>query len=646
MEPRGGNHVTRRRLAAILAGAVLGLLAVLAAGCGGGGDEEAGGEETTAETTADTGAAGGEETTEGEEGAAQAGGVFRVEWETSFDFTGGFDPTGEYLGEAIGIMNNLLVRTLVQYPHIEGTPGNELLPDLATDLGQVSEDGLTWTFTLKDGIKFGPPLSREITSQDIVFAFERIGTESVVAQYGFYFDVIEGMTEFKAGEADTISGIAAPDDKTITFTLTEAVGDFLYRLALPAAGPMPEEVAGCFTEANVYGGYLVSSGPYMIEGSDAQDATSCDTLQPLSGFDPNTRLSVVRNPDYDPATDTPEARENFPDQFTWTINTNVDDIFNKIAAGEAETAIAGEPPKVLREYTTNEDLQQYLHAPSGDRTWYITLNMTQPPFDDIHVRKAANLVMDKEGLRRAWGGSVAGEISTHIVPDPILNDVLVDYDPYPSADFAGDEAAAKEEMKQSKYDTDGDGICDAPECKDVLYLTATDRLRQDMIPPTQASLEKIGITLKVRSVDDAYTPIQTVRQNIAISGRPGWGKDYADASTFFVLFDGRNIIPEGNTNYSLAGATCEQLQAIDGWQGNCEGIPNVDADIDACSALPSGDERISCYADLDKKIMEEVVPWVPYLEAFATYITNENVTKWDFDQGVGSPAYAHVAVAQ
>ena len=60
------------------------------------------------------------------------------------------------------------------------------------------------------------------------------------------------------------------------------------------------------------------------------------------------------------------------------------------------------------------------------------MNLTQPPFDDVHVRKAVNFVMDKEGLRRAWGGPLVGEIATHIVPDPIFDDVLADYDPYPS----------------------------------------------------------------------------------------------------------------------------------------------------------------------------------------------------------------------
>ena len=164
---------------------------------------------------------------------------------------------------------------------------------------------------------FGPPLSREIVADDVVYAFERIGTDALVAQYGFYYDgVIEGMAEFRAGEADTISGITAVDDKTVEFKLTQPTGDFLYRIAMPATGPVPREVASCFNEANLYGRYLVSSGPYMIEGSDAQDATSCDTLQAAVRLRPgHVDARFVRNPDYDPATDTTEARENLPDGF-------------------------------------------------------------------------------------------------------------------------------------------------------------------------------------------------------------------------------------------------------------------------------------------------------------------------------------------
>ena len=629
-------------------------LAVAAAGCGGddGGEatpettatEPAATEATEPATTEEEPPATTEEEPPPEEGP-QAGGTYRVEWEETFGFTGGFDPTGEYLGEGMGIMSNLLVRTLVGYRHTAGAAGNELIPDLATDLGTISDDGLTYTYTLKDGIKFGPPLSREITSQDVVYAFERIATESLVAQYGFYYSVVEGMAEFTAGEADTVSGITTPDDKTIVFQLTAPTGDFPYRLAMPAAGPVPREVGSCFDEAGVYGRYLISSGPYMFEGSDALDASSCDTLEPISGFDPNSSMILVRNPDYDPASDTTDGRENFPDRFEIRINSNPDDIFNKVKAGEIEEAIASEPPKVIREYMENEELTPNMHINAGDRTWYISLNLTQPPFDDIHVRKAVNLVMDKEGLRRAWGGETSGEIATHVIPDSMLNEILADYDPYPSEGYAGDAAAAMEEMKLSKYDTDKDGICDAPECKDVLYVTESDRLRQDMLPPTTSSLEKIGITFKVRSIEGAYPVIQDVSKNVPAAGRPGWGKDYADASTFMVLFDSRSTLPTGNVNYSLVGLTPEQAAKVKA-SGTIEGIPSVDADIDACNLIPVGDERVQCWADLDKKIMEEVVPWIPYLDANAICTTSANVTNWDFDQFSGTVAWSRVAVAQ
>ena len=79
---------------------------------------------------------------------------------------------------------------------------------------------------------------------------QRIGTKAIGAQYGFYYDVIKGMTAFSSGKAKTISGIRTPNARTIVFNLTPPTGDFRFRLAMPAAGPMPREVAGCFTKAS------------------------------------------------------------------------------------------------------------------------------------------------------------------------------------------------------------------------------------------------------------------------------------------------------------------------------------------------------------------------------------------------------------
>jgi peptide/nickel transport system substrate-binding protein len=605
------------------------LLALGAAACGGDGDGDGAGTDTA----------------EGA-GEPERGGTLVMQTD-AFEWTGNFDPTGEYLGTALGFYSNLLVRTLMGYRHVAGPEGNELIPDLAAEEPEISEDGLTYTFTLRDGVMFSPPVDRAVTSKDVEYAFKRIGTESIVAQYGFYYTVIEGMEEFtEAGgltkKGNDISGIETPDDQTITFKLTEPTGDFLYRLSMPAAGPIPEEVAKCFTKAGEYGRFVMSSGPYMIEGSDQLDASSCGSMKPLPGFNPNQQLIMVRNPNYDEATDDPEARSNYIDRFEVTLNTNAQDIFDRIRSGQLGTAHASEPPEVIREYTQNDELKDFYKSDPGDRTWYLTMNLTQPPFDDIHVRKAANWIMDKEGLRRAWGGAVKGDIAHHIVPDTMFNNELEDYAPYATEGDAGDEEKAKEEMAQSKYDTNQDGICDAPECKNVLHVTRTTDIWRNMVPVIEESFRKIGIEVTTREFEDSYTVIQTVKRQVPVSSTPGWGKDYADASTFMVLFDSASILPEGNVNYSLVGLTSEQAADI-GAKGTIQGLPSVDDDIKACNEL-TDQERLDCWMELDQKLMEEIVPWVPYLDANADFVTSEQITHYVFDQFAGEPAWAHMAV--
>ena len=78
----------------------------------------------------------------------------------------------------------------------------------------------------------------------------------------------------------------------------------------------------------------------------------------------------------------------------------------------------------------------------GDRTNYFTMNLTQPPFDDIHVRKAMNCIIDKAALQKAWGGPIPGSIATHIVPPVLYNNGLAEYDPYATPNEAGDLAKA------------------------------------------------------------------------------------------------------------------------------------------------------------------------------------------------------------
>ena len=608
-------------------GTVLALvLGLLAAACGGSGDGDKGGGNAT----------------------VTRGGVFRSAT-TDFSFSNGFDPTGEYSARGFNLYAPLL-RTLVGYRRVGGPPGNELQPDLATALPEPTDGGLTYTFKLRPGVKWAPPLNRAVTSKDVAYAFQRINTAALVAQYGFYyFGTVKGMDGKAKSPDQKISGIETPDDSTITFNLERPTGDFLQRLVLPATAPIPEEVGKCFKKAGDYGRYVISSGPYMIQGSDKLDISSCGAMKPIAGFDPSWKLTLVRNPNYAQATD--NLRSNFVDGITMEIDTNVDDIFSRVEAGTLDASVSDQPPKpVLQQYLTDPAKKPNLHSNSGDRTWYITMNWIAPPFDDVHVRKAANWIMDKQGILQAWGGSTFGDIATHNIPPIVLDDKLTaDYNPYATEGNRGDEAKAKEEMKQSKYDSNKDGVCDAKECSDLIMINRNTPTFADSEAVVASSLAKIGIKVKPRELASsaAYTTIQTVKNKIPIALNAGWGKDFADAVSFVLpLFDSRSIIPTGNTNYPLQGLKPDQAKSLGVSIPAGVTIPSVDADVDACQKIPAtqADQRNECFANIDKKLMETAAPWVPYLWAKNITVTGNTVTKWEFDQFSGYLSYTQMAV--
>jgi peptide/nickel transport system substrate-binding protein len=280
---------------------------------------------------------------------------------------------------------------------------------------------------------------------------------------------------------------------------------------------------------------------------------------------------------------------------------------------------------------------------SGDRTWYLTLNLTQPPFDDIHVRKAMNLIMDKPAMIQAWGGPTIGSVANHIVPDTLFDNQLAEYNPYKTPGSHGSVALARKAMKGSKYDTQHDGMCSASACHGILMVADTRSIDTKLTSVIEQDAKKIGITFTVRSINGAYPAIQTPAKNIPISERPGWGKDFADPETFFSpLFDGRTIIPNGNTNYSLVGITPSQCKTLH-VAGDCTNVPNVNSQLDRCSVLLDG-ARMTCYENLDKYLMTNVVPWVPYLQSYVVRIVSTSVTHYQFDQFPTTPAYSQIAV--
>ena len=307
---------------------------------------------------------GGSSAATAQERASHAGGTYRVAYESSFGFTRRLRPDRASTSTwSLAIYSNLLVRTLVGYNHVAGPAGNKLVPDIATSVPTPTDGGKTYTFHLKRGVRFGPPVDREVTSKDVLYAFERIANPKNGAQYGFYYSVIAGFDAYGAGKAKTISGIETPDAQHDRLPPDAARrGDFLYRArdagdrADPGRGR--EVLRGQGRRATA--ATVVSTGPYMIEGADKIDASSCTTLKPMTRLRRPDAADARPQPELRPE-DRLEGRAREPSrplrvhgrpERRATSST-------RVAAGELEDENAASiPPQTLRRYSRVERAAQ------------------------------------------------------------------------------------------------------------------------------------------------------------------------------------------------------------------------------------------------------------------------------------------------
>jgi len=386
----------------------------------------------------------------------KAGGTVR--WQTDELFWSvsgnGFDPSFEYLTTNWDIFSSLMLRNLTSYTH--RPDGLKPVPDIATGLGTFSADHMSVTYKLKPDVKFSPPVDRPVTSKDIAYAMERVASPELdTGGYpSYYTDWIKGLVGLKSNSTYVdIPGIQTPDDTTITFNFTKPNYDWDYRMAMPAAAPIPPEIGKCFQKSLTYGQYVVSLGPYYISGLEALDKSSCKafTSKKPSGFDFTKSLKLIRNPNYVATTDSKDIREALPNEWDISQNTNTKDCFTKVEANTIDWCDAAVTGDVISTYQGNTALTPYIHSNYDNSTWFLSMNLSEPPFDDIHVRKALNYALDKSALLRLRGGPFTGDVAEHIIPPTLLGGQLTKcaFDPYATTNHAGDLGKAKYDMKQS-----------------------------------------------------------------------------------------------------------------------------------------------------------------------------------------------------
>ena len=164
------------------------------------------------------------------------------------------------------ILDNDLHRTLYRYKPNDTTKPS---PDLATGPAKITNGGKTITITIKKGVKFSPPVNREVKAADVKYAMERDFLPQVGNGYAnSYWPDIIGAKDMASGKAKEIKGITTPDPYTLKIELSRPVAPIVVgAMALPGTAPVPKEYAAKFDKGkkSEYGPHLVTTGPYMVQ---------------------------------------------------------------------------------------------------------------------------------------------------------------------------------------------------------------------------------------------------------------------------------------------------------------------------------------------------------------------------------------------
>jgi peptide/nickel transport system substrate-binding protein len=548
-----GKQTIMRR-SALAAIAAIGTVSLVLSGCSKADDNNDNGDGKNKSAGADA-------ATKGVVNASDAkGGTVTYEYS---DVPDSFDPGNTYYAYMYNL-SRLYARPLMTFKPAAGEAGNELVPDLASAPGEPSDGGKTWTYKLREGLKYedGTP----ITSKDVKYAVERSNFARDVLSLGpnyfqqFLKDGDKYKGPYKDKSAKGLSSIETPDDTTIVFKLNRAFQEFDYLVATPQTAPVPKAK----DKGVEYVKNIVSSGSYKFES-----------------YQEGKQVVLVRNENWDAKTD--PLRKQYPDKIVVKLKVNAETIDQDVMAGKAiDLGGTGVQAATQAKVVNSSDMKANTDNTFGGRLVYMAINTKLAPFDKVECRKAVQFAVDKVSVQTALGGPIRGDIATTVLPPDIPGYEKSDL--YATPDNKGDVAKAKEQLK----------ACGKTSIKTNISARSDRPAEIDSATAIIDSLKKVGIDASLKQfpsgkyfTDAAGVPTFNKKQNIGLHMMQ-WGADWPSGYGFEQqILHGDAIGESGNTNLS-------QLDNAD-----------VNSMLEKAIATEDEAERNSLYAEIDKKTMEE-----------------------------------------
>ena len=427
-------------------------------------------------------------------------------------------------------------------------PGTTTLrPGLAESF-TLSEDGLTYTFKLRAGVKFHN--GREMTAEDVKYSLDRVTNPATQSPGAGFFASIAGFEN--AGDGG-LSGVKVIDPMTVQITLSRPDATFLHVMAINFASVVPKEAVDA--AAGDFGHKPVGTGAFK-----------------LAEWTTGQRLVFEKNADYW------RAGVPYLDQVTIEVGQEPIVALLRLQKGEVDFPGDGIPPAKFQEVMADPAQAEHVVVGGQLHTGYITLNVKMAPFDKLEVRKAVNMAINKDRIVQIINGRA--------VP---ANQPLPPSMPGYTKDFAGypyDVEGAKKLLAEAGFP---DGF------ETELYVMNTDpnpRIAQAI----QQDLAAIGIKATLQSLAQANV-IEAGGAGTAPmiwSGGMAWIADFPDPSNFYGPILGCAGAGEGGWN----------------WSKYCN--EGLDAEATKADSFtdPANADRLAMWSDVYTKVMADA-PWVP-----------------------------------